>query len=97
VRGIKPKAMERIEDEEVKDFILLCLVPADKRPTAKDLLESKFLKDIEGDKNNREVKVRPAVKQKGPKRKRSLDYMKKNGSTIIEEEEENSEDEGQKR
>jgi len=53
------------------------------------------LKDLESEKNNREVKVKPAMKQKGPKRKRSLDYMRKNGSTIIEEEEENSDDEGQ--
>jgi hypothetical protein len=68
------------------------LNPADKRPSAKELLESKFIKDVDTDKNNREVKVRPAIKQKGPKRKKSLQYMKKHGSTILEEEEENSED-----
>ena len=64
--------MERIEDEEVKEFILQCLTTADKRPSARELLESKFLKDIESERNNREVKVKPAVKAKGPKRKKSL-------------------------
>ena len=35
MQGIGPKALERIEDDEVKDFILWCLSPVDKRPTAK--------------------------------------------------------------
>lgn len=86
--------MDRIEDEEIKEFILQCLTTADRRPTAKELLESKFMRDLESEKNNREVKVRPAMKPKGPKRKKSLQYMRKHGSTILEEEEENSEDEG---
>lgn len=93
IRGIRPNALDRIEDEEIKDFILYCLAPVERRPTAKQLLESRFLKDLESEKNNKEVKVKPNEKSKFPKRKRSIDYLKKNGSTIIEEEEENSEDE----
>ncbi len=73
------------------------MTTADKRPSAKELLESKFLKEIESDKNNREVKVKPATKSKGLKRKKSLQYMKKHGSTILEEEEENSEDDGERK
>mmetsp|Transcript_23339 Transcript_23339/g.17765 ORF Transcript_23339/g.17765 Transcript_23339/m.17765 type:complete len:82 (-) Transcript_23339:1866-2111(-) len=35
IKGIRPEALDRIEDEEVKDFILLCLSKADERPTAR--------------------------------------------------------------
>jgi hypothetical protein len=73
------------------------LTSADKRPSANELLESKFLKDIEAEKNNREVKVKPPNKPKGPKRKKSFQYMKNHASTILEEEEENSEDDHDKR
>jgi hypothetical protein len=60
MQGIRPKALERIEDDEVKDFILWCLSPVDKRPTAKQLLESNFLTDLESEMNNRFVKVLPS-------------------------------------
>ena len=84
--------MERIEDEEVKNFILWCLTRATERPSAKDLLESPFLNDLESEKNNHEVQVTPLVKEKKKKfKKRELNVMKQRGSTILEEEEENSE------
>lgn len=89
-----PEAFKRIEDEEVKEFILRCLNTAEHRPSAKDLLESKFLNEFESEKNNHEVKVRPPVKEKkNKKKKKSNMFLKKHqGSTILEEEEENSED-----
>ncbi len=36
--GIKPRALEKVKDQEVKDFILACLLPADSRPSAAELL-----------------------------------------------------------
>lgn len=40
--GIKPYDIERVKDEEVKSFILLCLGPCDMRPTVQELLEDSF-------------------------------------------------------
>lgn len=78
VQGIRPKALDRIEDEEVKTFILQCLSRADKRPRAVDLLDSPFLHDIESEKNNHEIKVKPLIKEKKNKKRRSLIFTKKN-------------------
>lgn len=66
--------MERIEDDEVQEFILQCLKRADQRPTAKELLESSFINDLESEKNNFEVKVKPPTKQKVPKKKKEAKY-----------------------
>lgn len=35
IQGIRPQALERIEDEEIKNFILLCLSKQMQRPTAR--------------------------------------------------------------
>lgn len=69
VKGILPKAFDRIEDEEVKEFILKCLGNADKRPSAKDLLDSKFINELDNEKNNHEVQVKPPPKEKKSKKK----------------------------
>lgn len=45
----KPEAFELIQDEEVKDFISLCILPAEQRPTASELLKHNFLKIQEED------------------------------------------------
>ncbi|CDW81608.1 mitogen activated protein kinase family [Stylonychia lemnae] len=97
IQGIRPQALERIEDEEIKEFILQCLTRADQRPEAKDLLESKFMKDLESEKNNKEVKVKPPTKIKGIKRKKSLEYLKMQGRTIFEVEEEDSEEDNEQK
>lgn len=55
IHGILPQSLERIKDPEVKEFILQCLLTSDKRPSAKELLESKFLNETESEKNNQEV------------------------------------------
>jgi len=41
---------------KLKILFLQCLSKAGERPTAKDLLESEFLQDMESEKNNLEVK-----------------------------------------
>ena len=70
-----PRAFDRIDDDEVKEFILKCLNTAEKRPNAKDLLESKFLNCLESENNNHEVNVRPPEKDKKmKKRKKSNVY-----------------------
>ncbi|KAF9183132.1 Serine/threonine-protein kinase wnk1 [Haplosporangium sp. Z 11] len=44
-QGIKPQALEHVQDPEIKDFINLCLNhDATTRPSAQQLLESDFLK-----------------------------------------------------
>lgn len=45
----KPEAFDLIQDDEVKDFISLCILPADQRPTASELLKHNFLKIQEED------------------------------------------------
>jgi hypothetical protein len=36
---VLPESLKRIEDEEVRDIILWCLLSEDKRPTVQQLLE----------------------------------------------------------
>lgn len=42
--GVKPTALSKVKDPEVKAFIEKCLVPASERMPAKDLLKDPFLK-----------------------------------------------------
>ena len=42
-QGVKPSGLHRILDAEVKDFLNLCLVPADQRLSAQELLSHSFL------------------------------------------------------
>ena len=44
IQGIKPAALSKVKDPEVKAFIEKCLVPAAQRLSAKDLLNDPFLK-----------------------------------------------------
>ena len=41
--GIKPASLQKVSDVEVKEFIEKCLVPADKRLSARELLKDPFL------------------------------------------------------
>eukprot|EP00667_Euglena_gracilis_P008663 EG_transcript_8790 len=41
--GVKPRALEKIKDLEIKDFVLACLLPAETRPSAAQLLEYPFV------------------------------------------------------
>ncbi|KAL9679596.1 hypothetical protein QQ045_017462 [Rhodiola kirilowii] len=47
VSGIKPQALNKVKDAEVKAFIEKCLVEATVRPTASDLLKDPFLEGVE--------------------------------------------------
>ncbi|KAI4366607.1 hypothetical protein MLD38_022466 [Melastoma candidum] len=45
--GIKPASLEKVKDPQVKEFIEKCLVPADIRPSASDLLKDVFFVNSE--------------------------------------------------
>lgn len=47
IAGHKPLVLERILDEDVKEFIEMCLAPAEHRPTAEALLQHAFFNDTE--------------------------------------------------
>ena len=68
IQGVKPKALDRILDDEVKEFIFWCISNRSKRPTAKLLYDSEFLNDLEGEKNNQAVKVMEYVRRKSHKK-----------------------------
>ncbi len=42
-KGIKPSSLDLIANEEVKNFIIECLKPKEERPTATELLKSKYI------------------------------------------------------
>lgn len=42
-QGIKPASLEKVSDPKVKEFIEKCLVPANQRLSAKELLKDPFL------------------------------------------------------
>ncbi|WCJ22450.1 Protein kinase superfamily protein [Euphorbia peplus] len=41
--GIKPSSLNKVSDQQIREFILKCLVPAPERPSAKELLKDPFL------------------------------------------------------
>jgi WNK lysine deficient protein kinase len=82
-----PEALERIKDPEVLEFIMLCLSPQkEKRPTARQLLNSPFLQNLENKKNNESVNVKPPKKRPPEKKANSLSKQFQQ-ATIPEEEE----------
>ncbi|QDZ25874.1 serine/threonine protein kinase [Chloropicon primus] len=42
-RGIRPAALERVEKENLKDFITSCISDIENRPSARELLDSEYL------------------------------------------------------
>mmetsp|Transcript_1356 Transcript_1356/g.1339 ORF Transcript_1356/g.1339 Transcript_1356/m.1339 type:complete len:124 (-) Transcript_1356:306-677(-) len=48
-RRIKPFALEKIGDTDIKEFIKLCMTDMDQRPSAEDLLNHPFLMIDESD------------------------------------------------
>ena len=67
----KPEAFLYIQDELVKEFISLCILPADQRPTAKVLLDHPFLIIMEEDENYNEP-VFVSVVEKHENKKREI-------------------------
>jgi WNK lysine deficient protein kinase len=58
IEGVKPQALERIEDQDVVEFISMCLETKERRPTARDLLECDFLKDLDSEHTNNPVRLK---------------------------------------
>ncbi|CAA2956462.1 probable serine threonine- kinase WNK11 [Olea europaea subsp. europaea] len=50
--GLRPQAMNKIKDPEVKEFIEKCLAQPRARPSAADLLKDPFFDGIDDDENN---------------------------------------------
>lgn len=57
ITGHKPLVLDRIADEDVKEFIGLCLSPAEHRPTAESLLNHPFFNDA-GNSGSRPVQLK---------------------------------------
>jgi serine/threonine protein kinase len=57
--GVKPKCLSRIQDAEVKDFILSCLMPVEERPQASELLKHPFLSTLDNEKDDVGVLLSP--------------------------------------
>ena len=51
-KNILPECFNKINNNKVKEFILKCLKPENERPSANDLLEDKFLNDLESEENS---------------------------------------------
>ena len=57
IEGVKPQALSKVLDDEMAEFIQQCLEHAHKRPKASELLNSKFLQDLDSEKNNESVPI----------------------------------------
>ena len=51
-KNILPECFNKITNNKVKEFILKCLKPENERPSATELLEDKFLNDLESEENS---------------------------------------------
>ena len=84
-----PVSMSRIQDETIKKFIMQCLDSREKRPTAAQLLEQDFMKDLSKDGSNDQYVEVLASNTKGPKTIKPKVHPKPN-MPVIEEMEENN-------
>lgn len=66
-----PFSLERIKNEQIRNFITCCLDERSKRPTARQLLESEFMKDMASEINNHYVEIADA-RIKMPKKKKTI-------------------------
>lgn len=53
--GLRPAALDKVKDLEVKAFIEKCLAPPEERPSATVLLTDPFFKGIDDDENNEDA------------------------------------------
>ena len=56
-KGLYPNVMKRIKNENVLNFIKLCLKKEDERPTAKELLNNPWLNDLTSPENDLPVSI----------------------------------------
>ena len=84
-------ALGRIKDEEVYNFIYKCLDPnKQKRPTARQLLESDFIQTLDDEKSKEAVPLGPATRRPNMHTKHRKSFLENVKSVIPEEEEETS-------
>jgi len=67
IAGHKPLALGRIVDEDVKEFIGLCLAPIEHRPAAEELLRHPFFNDT-GEAGSRPVQLKAKCEGVSPHR-----------------------------
>lgn len=53
--GVMPEALNQVVDPEVRDFIDMCLAPAETRPSATDLLRHPFFYEIHDDEDENDA------------------------------------------
>lgn len=64
-KGIMPESFKLIKDKGIREFIILCLSKENKRPTAKELLESnQWLNNKNNCENNTIIEIKGALRQK---------------------------------
>ena len=64
-KGIMPESFKLIKDKGIREFIMLCLSRENKRPTAKELLESnEWLNNKNNCENNTIIEIKGALRQK---------------------------------
>ena len=64
-RGILPESFKIITDRGIKEFIMLCLVKEEQRPSAKELLEKNiWLNDKNISENNSVIEIKGSLRQK---------------------------------
>ena len=57
INGKLPMSFEQINDENIKEFISLCLKDENERPNCKELLENKWLNDKSSKDNNKCIEI----------------------------------------
>lgn len=62
--GIFPESFAKIEDEKVTNFIKLCFLRENERPSATELLKNEFLNDTTSEENNIPVRIINHLRQK---------------------------------
>jgi len=66
-KGIYPKSLLKIDNEEIVDFIKLCLKNENDRPDSLELLQNKWLNDLESKENFECIKLKKFGNLKKPK------------------------------
>jgi hypothetical protein len=66
-KGIYPKSLLKIDNEEIVDFIKLCLKRENERPNSFELLKNEWLNDLESKENFECIKLKKFGNLKKPK------------------------------
>ena len=63
MKGIMPVSFNQIKNEEIKNFILLCLKDEKERPSCKELLKNKWLNNSESSDHNSCIEIENSLRQ----------------------------------